>query len=172
MSPVPGFRSHYGRYTAEKKCQKPFPQTLGVVSGPNQALEPTPYSLRFASASGRGSPRALGGSAAGVSNMATSPKCLTVDGGLGSRDSTRRGEMVGRHDDHWHQPHTPPLPERGDHATCRCHTEPLVWNGKPLKPTLDHHHGVHTDNRPKNLQLLGPHGDARPHGPRGGANTG
>jgi hypothetical protein len=27
---------------------------------PNQALEPTPYSLRFASASGRGSPPALG----------------------------------------------------------------------------------------------------------------
>jgi hypothetical protein len=27
---------------------------------PNQALEPTPYSLRCASAFGRGSPRALG----------------------------------------------------------------------------------------------------------------
>jgi hypothetical protein len=28
--------------------------------GPNQALEPTPYSLRCASASGRGSPPAFG----------------------------------------------------------------------------------------------------------------
>jgi hypothetical protein len=30
------------------------------TSAPNQALEPTPYSLRYAPASGRGSPPAFG----------------------------------------------------------------------------------------------------------------
>ena len=41
-----------------------------------------------------------------------------------------------------------------------------------LKPMVDHHQGVDTDNRPEPLQLLGPHGDALHHATRGGANTG
>jgi hypothetical protein len=32
---------------------------VAAKAWPNNALEPTPYSLRFASASGRGSPRAF-----------------------------------------------------------------------------------------------------------------
>jgi hypothetical protein len=80
--------------------------------------------------------------------------------------------MVRRHDDYWCQQHNPLLPERCDHHTCCFHTEPLVWNGEPLKPILEHHHGVNTDNRPENLQLLGPHGDSLHHATRGGANKG
>jgi hypothetical protein len=39
-------------------------------------------------------------------------------------------------------------PLRCDNVECRFHTEPLLWNGKPLVPILDHINGVNSDNRP------------------------
>lgn len=48
------------------------------------------------------------------------------------------------------------LPERCDNPECRFHTEPLVWNGKPLRPIVDHMHGARRNNRPEALQYLCP----------------
>ena len=104
--------------------------------------------------------------------MATLKRKLASDDVLCYRDGTRRGEIVRRHYYHWRQQQNPPLPERCDNDKCRFHTEPLVWNGEPLKPILDHKNGVNTDNRPKNLQLLCPNCDSLNHETRGGANKG
>lgn len=71
----------------------------------------------------------------------------------------------------WRARQVPPLPERCDNPACRFHTEPLVWNGQPFKPILDHHNGVNTDNRSKNLRLLCPICDSQL-STRGGANKG
>lgn len=46
------------------------------------------------------------------------------------------------------------LPVRCDNPDCRFYTEPLVWNGKPFKPILDHREGNRYDNSPKNLRFL------------------
>jgi HNH endonuclease len=54
---------------------------------------------------------------------------------------------------------------------CRFHTEPLVWNNKPLKLILDHRNGNNSDNRPKNLRLLCRHCDSQLD-TRGGGNKG
>jgi HNH endonuclease len=64
-----------------------------------------------------------------------------------------------------------PLLQRCDNENCRFHTEPLVWNDKPLKLILDHRNGNNSDNRPKNLRLLCPHCDSQLD-TRGGANKG
>jgi hypothetical protein len=71
----------------------------------------------------------------------------------------------------WRQAQNPPLPIRCDNPVCRYHTEPLVWNGKPLKPILDHIEGNNSDNRPKMLRLLCPNCDSQLP-TRGGANKG
>ena len=71
----------------------------------------------------------------------------------------------------WRQEQNPPLPIRCDNPACRFHTEPLIWNGKPLKPILDHKEGNNTDNRPEMLQLLCPSCDSQ-QPTRGGANKG
>ncbi len=104
--------------------------------------------------------------------MAASNRRLASDDVLCYRAGTRRGEIVRRHYYHWRQQQNPALPERCDNDRCRFHTEPLVWNGKPLKPILDHKNGVNTDNRAKNLQLLCPNCDSQNHETRGGANKG
>jgi hypothetical protein len=83
----------------------------------------------------------------------------------------RSRATVWRHYVRWRQEQTPPLPMRCDNPACRFHTEPLIWNGKPLKPILDHKDGNNTDNRPEMLQLLCPNCDAQ-QPTRGGANKG
>jgi hypothetical protein len=60
---------------------------------------------------------------------------------------------------------------RCDNPACFFHTNPLIWNGKPLKPILDHKGGNNTDNRPEMLQLLCPNCDSQ-QPTRGGANKG
>jgi hypothetical protein len=104
--------------------------------------------------------------------MGTSKRKLASDDVLCYRDGKRKGEIVRRHYYRWRQQQDPPLPERCDNDKCRFHTEPLVWNGAPLKPILDHKNGVNTDNRPENLQLLCPNCDSLNHETRGGANKG
>jgi hypothetical protein len=71
----------------------------------------------------------------------------------------------------WRQAQNPPLPVRCDNRNCYFHTEPLFWNGMPLKPILDHVDGVNSDNRPERLQLLCPNCDSQLP-TRGGANRG
>ena len=71
----------------------------------------------------------------------------------------------------WRQAQNPPLPVRCDNPACRFHTEPLIWNGRPFKPILDHKEGNNTDNRPEMLQLLCPNCDSQ-QPTRGGANKG
>jgi hypothetical protein len=78
---------------------------------------------------------------------------------------------VWRHYVRWRQAQNPPLPVRCDNPACRFHTEPLIWNGKPLKPILDHKDGNNSDNRPEMLQLLCPNCDSQLP-TRGGANRG
>lgn len=78
---------------------------------------------------------------------------------------------VRRHYIRWRQEQDPPLPERCDNPRCSFYTNPLIWNGKKLKPILDHINGNNRDNRPKNLQLLCPNCDSQLE-TRGGANKG
>ena len=78
---------------------------------------------------------------------------------------------VRRHYIRWRQEQTPPLPERCDNPECFFHTNPLVWNGRPLKPILDHRDGNNSDNRPSMLRLLCPNCDSQ-QPTRGGANRG
>src|SRR5215203_2335439 len=61
---------------------------------------------------------------------------------------------VWRHYLRWREEQDPPLPVRCDNPECFFHTNPLVWNGKPLKPILDHKEGNNTDNCPEMLRLL------------------
>src|SRR3954469_7590950 len=63
------------------------------------------------------------------------------------------------------------IPLRCDNAQCQFHNGELLWNSKPLKPTLDHKNGVNTDNRPENLQFLCPNCDSQLH-TKGGGNKG
>ena len=61
------------------------------------------------------------------------------------------------------------VPERCDNEVCCFFTQHPVWNGKPLKPILDHRNGVNSDNRPKNLRYLCPNCESQLD-TRGGAN--
>jgi hypothetical protein len=54
---------------------------------------------------------------------------------------------------------------------CAFHVRPLEWNGKPLRPILDHVNGNPRDNRPDNLRLLCPNCDSQL-STRGGKNRG
>jgi hypothetical protein len=80
-------------------------------------------------------------------------------------DTLRRAYLA------WRQQQVPPLPERCDNPDCHFHANPLVWNGKALKLTLDHENGVNSDNRPENLRLLCANCDSQLE-TRGGANKG
>ena len=113
----------------------------------------------------------LGVSSAGVLDMATSIKRLTVDDVLCYRIKGASRDTVRRHYLRWRPPQDPPLPERCDNPDCLFHTHPLVWNDKPLKPILDHIDGHNTDNRPEMLRVLCPNCDAQLD-TRGGANKG
>lgn len=76
-----------------------------------------------------------------------------------------------RHYLRWRTEQDPPLPVRCDNPACFFHTNPLIWNGKPFKPILDHVEGNNSDNRPKMLRLLCPNCDAQLD-TRGGRNIG
>jgi len=60
---------------------------------------------------------------------------------------------------------------RCDNPECFFHTNPLIWNGTPFKPILDHKDGNNTDNRSEMLRLLCPNCDSQLE-TRGGANKG
>jgi hypothetical protein len=64
------------------------------------------------------------------------------------------------------------LPDRCDIEQCKFHQDPLVWNGKPFAPILDHANGNNSDNRPENLRYLCPICDSQQTLTRGGANKG
>ena len=76
---------------------------------------------------------------------------------------------IRRYYDAWRRQHGIPL--RCDNEVCRFHTQPLIWNGKPLKLTLDHKSGNAHDNSPGNLWLLCPNCDSQ-QPTRGGGNIG
>jgi hypothetical protein len=63
------------------------------------------------------------------------------------------------------------MPIRCDNPQRHFHTAPLVLNGEPFKPILDHNNDNNSDNRPENLQLLCPNCDAQL-STRGGGNKG
>ena len=88
------------------------------------------------------------------------------------RDGKRKGPQVYDAYMGWRSSQVPPLPERCDNKGCIFHVQPLEWNSKPLRPTLDHANGVNTDNRPKNLRLLCPNCDSQLTETKGGANKG
>ena len=87
-----------------------------------------------------------------------------------SDGARRSANTIRRHYYNWRANQIPPIPERCDNKKCYFYSEPLHWNGFPLKPILDHKNGVNTDNRPKNLRLLCPNCDSQNRDTRGGAN--
>lgn len=80
-------------------------------------------------------------------------------------------DTVRRHYRAWRATQEPPLPDRCDNQECRFFSEPLLWNGSPLKLILDHLDGVRWDNRPESLRLLCPNCDSQL-ATRGGGNRG
>jgi hypothetical protein len=85
-----------------------------------------------------------------------------------SNRSTSRATVL-RFYEKWRTKHG--LGKRCDNPNCRFHTEPLVWNGKPLPLILDHTNGNRHDNRPENLRFLCPNCDSQLL-TRGGKNKG
>lgn len=83
----------------------------------------------------------------------------------------RSSSTVKAHYLRWRSEQDPPLPPRCDNPDCFFHDNPLMWNGKPFKPVVDHINGVNSDNRPKNLRLLCPNCDSQLP-TRGGGNKG
>ena len=71
----------------------------------------------------------------------------------------------------WRAEQKQPIPIRCDVPDCIFHTKPLIWNGKELKPILDHINGVSGDNRPENLRLLCPNCNSQQQ-THGGGNKG
>ena len=63
------------------------------------------------------------------------------------------------------------IPDRCDEPSCMFYKEGLIWNGKPLKPILDHMNGNNSDNRTSNLRFLCGNCDSQL-ATRGGANKG
>lgn len=76
---------------------------------------------------------------------------------------------VARHYRKWRESNG--FPVRCDNPICIFHTQPLVWNGKPFRPILDHISGNALDNRPENLRYLCPNCDSQNTETRGGANA-
>jgi hypothetical protein len=64
------------------------------------------------------------------------------------------------------------IPLRCDAPECAFFTETLMWNGKAVKPILDHINGNNSDNREENLRFLCPNCDSQLESTRGGANKG
>jgi hypothetical protein len=105
-------------------------------------------------------------------------KMVNLSKGRATRDILRYSltgpsrATVLRHYLRWRAAQNPPLPVRCDNPVCFFHTNPLIWNDKPLKPILDHKNGNNTDNRPEMLRLLCPNCDSQLVETRGGANKG
>ena len=62
-------------------------------------------------------------------------------------------------------------PDRCDNEECKFFHEPLIWNGKRIKPILDHKNGNCKDNSESNLRYLCPNCDSQLT-TRGGGNRG
>jgi hypothetical protein len=77
--------------------------------------------------------------------------------------------VVRRHYARWRE--NQGLPVRCDNSNCQFFSQPLIWNGAPLKPILDHISGNSFDNSPHNLRLLCPNCESQL-STRGGANAG
>lgn len=76
---------------------------------------------------------------------------------------------VRRHYADWRLKSGQPL--RCDNPRCDFHTQPLIWDGKPLPLILDHANGNNRDNSVKNLRYLCPNCESQLL-TRGGANRG
>ena len=83
--------------------------------------------------------------------------------------NSKRKSGVRQQYDRWREAHG--LPQRCDMVGCRFYAGDLVWNGQPLRLTLDHVNGVNSDDRPKNLRLVCPNCDAQLT-TKGGGNRG
>jgi hypothetical protein len=66
---------------------------------------------------------------------------------------------VKRHYERWRKERG--ISTRCDNPQCQFFSAPLIWNGKALRPTLDHANGVRADNRPENLRYLCPNCNAQ-----------
>ena len=84
-------------------------------------------------------------------------------------DKLRGRPTIRRHYVDWREENG--LPKEGcDNEGCQFHSGRLVWNGKPLRPILDHRDGNARYNRPTNLRFLCPNCDSQELVTRGGAN--
>ena len=64
------------------------------------------------------------------------------------------------------------LEQRCDLEICIFYSQPLEWNGKPLKLILDHKNGNNSDDRHENLRFLCPNCNSQLEETQGGANRG
>ena len=101
--------------------------------------------------------------------MAASKNRLTANEVLRYQKEKRHSSTVLRYFLRWREQQK--IPERCDNPNCHFHTQPLGWNGKPLKLILDHIDGINSDNRPEKLRLLCPNCDSQL-ATRGGRNKG
>jgi len=81
--------------------------------------------------------------------------------------SKRDRGTVRRHYLDWRQERG--IPERCDNDKCSFYVNPLVWNGVPLKPILDHIDGNSLNNSSNNLRFMCPNCDSQLE-TRGGGN--
>jgi hypothetical protein len=114
----------------------------------------------------------LGGKVAEVRKVASLSKRRSMREVLRYSLTGPKQGTVWRHYVRWRAAQNPPLPVRCDNPVCFFHTNPLIWNDKPLKPILDHKDGNNRDNRPEMLRLLCPNCDSQLVETRGGANKG
>jgi hypothetical protein len=80
----------------------------------------------------------------------------------------RRDSTVRPHYDRYRKENN--LPIRCDNPECTFHTQPLMWNKKPLPVILDHIDGCSNNNSPDNLRYLCPNCDSQLATTRAGAN--
>jgi hypothetical protein len=85
------------------------------------------------------------------------------------RNTGRATGTVRRQYERWRK--SQGIPERCDEPGCVFHTQPMIWNGKLIKPIMDHSNGNNSDNRPDNLRFLCPNCDSQLQ-TRGGGNRG
>ena len=101
--------------------------------------------------------------------MAKSGKAASTHEVLRYHPKPANRSTVRRHYAKWRQEQG--ITPHCDNPGCTFHSQPLVWDGKPLPLILDHVNGNNRDNRPKNLRYLCPNCDSQLF-TRGGANKG